>query len=382
MSILTSPNPIDWAAAVRETQPQPEKSINAIPATANASIAIRPQTDLRSAAAGFELPVLGESLGQIASSFGGFLGACGAMYLTIGTSFWIALVLALVAAGFLVRIFIIQHDCGHGSFFKSRRANHALGVLCSLLTLAPYSNWRRQHAGHHGVWNDLDRKMSGADIYSSCLTVAEYQSLSPWHKRGYRLARHPVVANILLPPLIFLVLYRVPFDTPKAWRRERWAVYMTDLALIVAIGGLGFLVGFGRVAAVQLPVMVLASIIGVWLFSVQHRFEHTYWAHHSDWRFTDAALLGSSHLRLPRGLQWFTGNIGLHHIHHLNPRIPNYRLQDCHDANPTLRTAPVLTLWTGLRQGRFALWDEERGRMVPFKCAERGRPKGPGRQAA
>jgi len=327
--------------------------------------------DLRIAAAGFELPVLVESLGQFASSFGGFFCACAAMYLTVGVSYWITLVLALVAAGFLVRIFIIQHDCGHGSFFKSRRANHALGLLCSLLTLTPYATWRRQHAGHHGVWNDLDRRLSGVDIYSSCLTVAEYQRLSPWHRRWYRLMRHPFVANILLPPLIFLVLYRVPFDTPKAWRRERRAVYMTDFALVAAIGGLGFLVGFDRVAAVQLPVIVLASIIGVWLFSVQHRFEHTFWVRHSEWRFSDAALLGSSHLRLPRLLQWFTGNIGLHHIHHLNPRIPNYRLQECHDANPLLRTAPILTLWSGLRQGRFALWDEERGRMVPFKSAGR-----------
>jgi omega-6 fatty acid desaturase (delta-12 desaturase) len=172
------------------------------------------------------------------------------------------------------------------------------------------------------------------------------------------------VANLLLPPFIFLVLYRVPFDTPKDWRRERRAVYVTDLALLALIGGLGFVVGFDRVAAVQLPVLVVASIIGVWLFSVQHRFEHTRWVRHSDWRFSDAAMQGSSHLRLPRILRWFTGNIGFHHIHHLNPRIPNYRLQECHDANPMLQTAPVLTLWSGLKQVRFALWDAERGRMV------------------
>ena len=357
---------------MRKNETRPNESIEPIPDIANPPNAARPQSDPRIAAAGFQSPVLVASLGQFAISLGGFVGACAAMYLTIAVSYWITLVLALVAAGFLVRIFIIQHDCGHGAFFKSRRANHALGSLCSLLTLTPYAAWRRQHAGHHGIWNDLDRRLSGADIYSTCSTVSEYQALGPWHRRLYRLARHPLVANILLPPLIFLVLYRVPFDTPKAWRRERRAVYLTDLALVVAIGGLGLLVGFDRVVAVQLPVMVLASIIGVWLFSVQHRFEHTLWARHSEWRFADAALLGSSHLRLPRLLQWFTGNIGLHHIHHLNPRIPNYRLQECHDSNPILRTAPVLTLWSGLRQGRFALWDEDRGRMVPFKSAERG----------
>ena len=356
---------------MRQNQARPNTLISSSPVVADTAKALRPQTDPRVSAAGFQSPVLVESLGQFATSFGGFLCTCAAMYLTIGVSYWITLALALVAAGFLVRIFIIQHDCGHGSFFKSRRANHALGLLCSLVTLAPYATWRRQHAGHHGVWNDLDRRLSGVDIYSSCLTVTEYLALGPWHRWWYRLTRHPLVANILLPPLIFLVLYRVPFDTPKAWRRERRAVYMSDLALVAAIGGLGLLVGFDRVAAVQLPVMVLASIIGVWLFSVQHRFEHTFWARHSEWRFIDAALLGSSHLRLPRLLQWFTGNIGLHHIHHLNPRIPNYRLQDCHDASPLLRTAPVLTLWSGLRQGRFALWDEERGRMVPFKSVGR-----------
>jgi len=363
---------VERSSAVHKKQPHPANLPQSEPDSATAPTPGRPQADPKDAAARFQSPVLVKSLGQLTSSFGGFICACSAMYLTIGTSYWIALPLALVAAGFVVRIFIIQHDCGHGSFFKSQRANHVLGLLCSLFTLAPFAAWRRQHAGHHRIWNDLDRRMSGIDLYSSCLTVAEYQAIGPWRRRWYRLTRHPLVANLLLPPLIFLVLYRVPFDTPKGWRHERRAVYMTNFALVALIGGLGLLVGFDRVAAVQLPILVVASIIGVWLFSVQHRFEHTRWARHSEWRFSDAALQGSSHLRLPRLLQWFTGNIGFHHIHHLNPRIPNYRLQECHDANPLLRTAPVLTLWSGLRQMRFALWDEERGRMVPCNYARRG----------
>lgn len=357
-----------------KNQCRANKSANDIRIISNASFAGCHKMDLRVAAAGFQSPLLIDSLAQVASSFGGFICACAAMYLTIGVSSWLTMVSALVAAGFLVRIFIIQHDCGHGSFFKSRRANYAVGLLCSLLTLTPYETWRRQHAGHHGVWNDLDRRLGGVDIYSSCLTVTEYRALNPWHRRWYRLTRHPLVANVLLPPLIFLVLYRLPFDTPKAWQRERRAVYMTNFAIVTMIGGLGLLVGFDRVAAVQLPVLVLASIIGVWLFSVQHGFERTFWVRHNEWRFSDAALRGSSHLRLPSLLQWFTGNIGLHHIHHLNPRIPNYRLQECHDANPMLQTAPVLTLWSGLRQARFTLWDEELGRMVPFKSAGRQGP--------
>jgi omega-6 fatty acid desaturase (delta-12 desaturase) len=356
---------------VPKNQNSLDKSLNTCPVIANASAEVHSDTDPRIAVTGFLSPVLSISLCQIASSFGGFIGVCVAMYLLVDLSYWITIALALVAAGFLVRIFIIQHDCGHGSFFRSQRANHALGLLCSLLTLTPYANWRRQHAGHHGAWNNLDRRSSGVDIYSTCLTVEEYEALRPWHRRWYRLARHPLVANILLPPLIFLALYRVPFDTPKAWRRERRAVYMTDLVLVAVIVGLGFSVGFDRIAAVQLPVMVLASIIGVWLFSVQHCFEHTFWTRQDNWQFTDAALMGSSHLRLPKLLQWFTGNIGFHHIHHLNPRIPNYRLQECHDANPVLQTAPILTLWSGLWQGCFALWDEERGRMVSFKSARR-----------
>lgn len=327
------------------------------------------QATLRREAAQFQRPVLHRSLGQMATSFGGFAVTCAAMYLILDVSYWITLALAPLAAGFLVRIFIIQHDCGHASFFRSRRANDAVGRLCSLLTLTPYTSWRRQHAGHHGTWNDLDRRDNGVDIYSSCLTVAEYRALTPWQRWRHRITRHPLVANVLLPPLVFIVLYRVPFDTPKARRRERRAVYLTDLVLIAGLGGLGALVGFGRMAAVQGPVIVLASIVGVWLFSVQHRFEGTWWARHPDWHFNDAAVQGSSYLKLPRVLQWFTGSIGFHHVHHLNPRVPNYRLQACHERIAPLCRVPELTLRDGLRAARYVLWDEERSRMVTFRDA-------------
>lgn len=321
---------------------------------------------LKLAVAPFQTPALGRSLGQLATSFGCFLGLCATMYLTVDLSYWLTIGLGLLAGGFLVRIFIIQHDCGHGSFFASRRANNLLGILCSLLTFAPYAAWRRQHAGHHGIWNDLDRRASGLDIYSACLTAAEYRDLRPWRRELYRLARHPIVSNILLPPLVFLVLYRLPFDMPASWKRERLAVFATDLALVAVIGGLGLLLGFGRVIAVQLPIIVAASMFGVWLFSVQHRFERALWARHEGWTFATAALYGSSYLRLPKVLQWFTGNIGFHHVHHLNPRIPNYRLQECHDSNPTLQGVPVLTLGRALMAWRFTLWDESQDRMVGF----------------
>lgn len=316
----------------------------------------------------FQTPVLARSLGQIATSFGGFFVTSAVMYLCLRLSIWIALPLSVLAAGFLVRIFIIQHDCGHGSFFRSRRANHIVGNLCSLVTLTPYAFWRRQHARHHGSWNNLDRRAaSGLDIYSSCLTVAEYVRLGRWRRGLYRLAHHPVVSHLILPPVVFLLLYRVPFDTAKEWRRERRAVYVTNLALACVIAGLGLAIGFAQVAAVQLPVMVVAAIIGVWLFSIQHRFERTLWATEGEWSFAAAALRGSSYLRLPRMLQWFTGNIGFHHVHHLNPRIPNYRLEECHMAMPELQDVPMLTLRSAVATLRHALWDEERGRMVRFR---------------
>lgn len=325
--------------------------------------------DLRQDVKRCQAPIPATSLSQAATSFGGFFATCAAMYLVGEVSYWLALALAPLAAGFLVRIFIIQHDCGHSSFFRGRRKNDILGFACSLLTLTPYASWRRQHAGHHGIWNDLDRRQSGADIYSSCLTVAEYRALSPLQRWWHRTTRHPIVANILLPPLVFICLYRVPFDTPGAWRHERRAVYVTDVALVVMFGGLGLLLGFGQVAAVQLPVMIFASIIGVWLFSIQHRGETTAWARHEDWEPASAALESSNYLRLPVVLQWFTGNIGYHHVHHLNPRVPNYRLQECHDTLPALREVPTLSFRDALRAVRFTLWDEERGRMVTFREA-------------
>lgn len=325
--------------------------------------------EVRRIAARFQGPILHRSLIQIATSFGGFFASCAAMYALLGTSYLLALLLAPVAAGFLVRIFIIQHDCGHGSFLPKRRANDALGGLCSLLTLTPYANWRRQHAGHHGVWNDLDRRDNGVDIYSSCLTVAEYRELTPRGRWVHRVTRHPLVANLLLPPVVFLALYRVPFDAPKTWQRERRGVYVTDLAMLAFVVGLGGILGFGAVAAVQLPVMALGAIIGVWLFSVQHRFEDAWWARHDRWNSPDAAMHGSSFLNLPPVLRWFTGNIGYHHVHHLNPRVPNYRLKACHDSLAPVVTVPELSLLQGLRATRYVLFDEANARMVTFRQA-------------
>lgn len=307
------------------------------------------------------------SIVQLMSTGLAYLATLAAMYAVFPISGWLVLMLTPLAAGLMIRLFIIQHDCGHGSYFRSQRANGILGGLCSLATFTPYANWRRQHANHHGIWNNLDRRDSGADIYSTCLTLEEYELLLPYRQRLYRAARHPLIAQLLLPPLVFLFLYRTPFDTPKAWHKERRSVHVTNLALAAMLGGFAILFGWRAVLLVHLPIVVLASIVGVWLFSVQHRFEDAEWVRQAEWSPVRASLNGSSYLKLPRVLQWFTGNIGFHHIHHLLPRVPNYRLEACHRA---LRARAVavrtLSFRDAMRAPGYALWDEANGRMVRF----------------
>jgi len=303
---------------------------------------------------------------QLVSSIGFYVLAYAAMLASMPVSPILTLALAVPTGALLVRVFIVQHDCGHGALFGSQRANNWVGNLCSLLTFTPYANWRRQHAGHHGNWNNLDRRDGGVDIYSTCLTVREYARLPLRRRFVYRLTRHPVVAHLLIPPLVFIALYRLPFDTPASWTRERRSVYWTNAGLAALLTSLGLALGFDRVLLVQLSILVVASIIGVWLFAVQHRFDHTVWLRAADWSLPAAALKGSSLLHLPRVLQWFTGNIGFHHVHHLDPRIPNYRLEECCEAIPALRSVPRQTVWSALKSVRLALWDEDRGRLIGF----------------
>lgn len=322
---------------------------------------------LNTALAPFQAPSLRRSLWQFASTFGAYVAVNAAMYAALRVSVWLALALALPAAGLTVRLFIVQHDCGHGSFFRSRRLNDLLGRFCSVITFTPYSFWRRQHANHHACFNNLDRRDPGIDLYSSCATLREYQALPPVRRSLYRIARHPVVSQILLPPIVFLVIYRLPFDTPAAWTRERASVHLTNLAIASVLGLLVLALGAWPVVLVQVPIMAIASIVGVWLFSVQHRFEEAQWTRQEHWNSVQASLEGSSYLKLPRVLQWFTGNIGFHHVHHLASRVPNYRLQECHEARPDfLGTVTTLTLSQALLAPCYALWDEEKGRMVRF----------------
>ena len=336
---------------------------------------MRERTELRAAVAPFERPGLARGLIQIVMSIGLYVATVGLMYWSLRISHLLTLALALPAAVFAVRTFIVQHDCGHGSFFEWKKGNDILGAICGALTLAPYAHWRRQHAGHHANWNNLDRRESGADIYSVCLTVAEYRALTPRQQFFYRLWRHPLMANVLFPPLVFLLLYRFPFDTPKAWVRERRSVWMTDLAILCLFGGLVLMFGFTSVLMVHLPIVFLSTVLGVWLFSVQHRFDGAYWLRKHEWNFADAALKGSSYLALPRTLHWMTGNIGFHHIHHLSQRVPNYRLAECHRSNALLRPEKPLTLGRALQAGRLTLWDEDARRLVRFRDAAPRRMK-------
>ena len=326
---------------------------------------------LRAVAAAFQSPLPGVGGWQVATTLLPLLALLALLHGALVLRWWPALLLGLPAAGLVVRVFALQHDCGHGSLFRSRRANDAVGRLCSLFTFTPYGLWRRQHAGHHAVWNDLDQRDRGADLYSTCATVAEYRAMGRRRRFGYRAVRHPLVALVLLPPLVFLLLYRIPFDTPAAWRAERRGVHWTNAALLLGYGGLGLLLGGLPVALGLLAVMVPASIAGVWLFSVQHRFEGVRWSRHAAWDATTASLEGSSFLRLPAPLRWLTARLGFHHIHHLAPRIPNYRLEDCHNAHPGFAAARVLTLREALAAPRHMLWDEAAGRMAT--CAEAGR---------
>lgn len=279
--------------------------------------------------------------------------------------YWSTLLLAIPAAGLLVRLFIIQHDCGHGSFFKSRVANDLLGRALSLLTLTPYESWKRGHAAHHASTGNLDRRGRG-DV--DTLTVAEFQASSPLKQLLYRLYRNPLVMVAFGAPINFILLQRLPLGHSFRNRESRRSVLGLDLALLAAFGLPCAVFGALPVLGTFLPVIIIASWIGNWLFYVQHQFESAHWEREGDWNFHVAALDGSSYFKLPPILQWFSGNIGLHHVHHLCSRVPNYRLQACLEAAPELDlVAKIITLRESLGCWRLALWDERRGQLVGFR---------------
>src|SRR5215216_2959657 len=283
------------------------------------------------------------------------------MYLSLDVSYPLVLALAIPAAGFLLRTYIVFHDCAHGSFLPSKRANAWLGVALGLVVYAPFVSWRHSHAVHHATAGDLDRRGVG-DVLT--LTAVEYQA-SSWRRRlGYRLFRNPLVMFGLGP--IYAMVLQPRLVSRSARPRIRRSVLATNVALTALVGALCWLVGWREFLLVQMPTALLAGSAGVWLFYVQHQFEDTYWQSAGDWSYADAALQGSSYLKLPKVLQFLTGNIGFHHVHHLNARIPNYNLQRAHDRNPIFHQVPTLSLSDGIRAVRLKLWDEGRGRLVSF----------------
>jgi omega-6 fatty acid desaturase (delta-12 desaturase) len=302
------------------------------------------------------------SLEQMVTSFIPYMVAWGVAYYLMTISFWLGLPVAILAGGFLMRVFIILHDCGHGSFFKSKRANDVVGTLAGVFSMTPYFQWRHNHAVHHATSGDLDRRASW-DLPLT-YTVKEYLALPTWQKVLYRLYRHPLILFGVAPTLLFIFAQRL--ISPKSGKREKWSVHFTNVALLAVFMTLGYFLGFWEVLRVQLTVTVIGATIGVWLFYVQHQFEDTYWEHKDDWDFAEAAMQGSSYLKLPKILQWFTGNIGLHHIHHLSARIPNYELQRCHDENPEFQAVNTITLFTSLKCITLRLWDEESQKLVGF----------------
>lgn len=283
------------------------------------------------------------------------------MYFLVAVSYWLVVPLAILAGGLTVRMFIIHHDCGHGSFFKSRRANDVWGFITGVLTLTPYHHWRWEHSIHHTTSSNLDRRGTG-DIWT--LTVREYMESTRRKRLAYRLMRNPFVLFVLGP--LYMLLIKQRFPDAKAGRRERRSVHLTNLGILGIAAGLILIFGIKAYLVIQLTAVAVAGSAGVWLFYVQHQFEGVYWQRQGKWDYLTAALQGSSFYKLPKILQWFTGNIGFHHIHHLSSRIPNYNLERCHRAEPLFQSVPPVTLSGSLKSLTFRLWDEKRHRLVGF----------------
>ncbi|MFN0099492.1 MAG: fatty acid desaturase [Gemmatimonadaceae bacterium] len=308
-------------------------------------------------------PDVVRSIRQVVVTLSLLIGALVLGYWLMERAWWATALLIIPTAGLLIRTFVIMHDCAHGSFFPWPRANDVVGFITGVLTFTPFSQWRREHAMHHASSGDLDRRGVG-DV--STLTVNEYQALSRFARFKYRLYRHPFVL-FGIGPLHMMILQRFRLPGLTSGAQQQWNIWLTNVALVGLAAIFGITFGWKAVLLLYLPSYYLAAAGGIWLFYVQHQFEEAYWERGREWDYATAAITGSSHLRMPALLNWFTGHIGLHHVHHLGPKIPNYRLKRAHEENPIFAEAPVLTLRTAWRTLRLTLWDEANGRMIGFR---------------
>ncbi len=286
------------------------------------------------------------------------------MALSVEEAYWVTLLLCVPTAAFLVRLFVIQHDCGHRSFFRSPRLNDLLGHAIGVLTLTPHGYWRKAHNIHHATSGNLDKRGIG-DVY--VLTVSEYLALPRWKRLTYRIYRHPIAFLGIGPLYLFAIKYRLPLDLLRRYPGILFSVTLTNVVIVGVMVALSLWLGVIEAFMVQTPIVLLSSLAGVWLFYVQHQFERTYWRKGEDWDFHESAVRGSSNYDLPKPLRWLTGNIGLHHIHHLSSRIPSYRLHECLADNVELQDINRITLRDSLRCVRLALWDEETDKLISFK---------------
>jgi len=320
---------------------------------------------LRRLVAPFARPDHRKAWGQLANTAIPFVALWALMAQSVvhGWHYGWTLLLAVPTSCFFIRMFIIQHDCGHGSFFANRKLDHVVGAAIGVVTLFPYGYWKKTHAIHHATSGNLDRREFG-DVET--LTVAEYQGLSPMRRLGYRLYRSAPVLFLVGPIYQFVLKHRFPFDIPFAWKREWASVLWNNLAIALVGWALVDAIGWKALVLTELPVLMIAGGAGVFLFYVQHQFEDAYWERQEEWDADEAAVRGSSFFDLPHWLHWLTGNIGYHHIHHLASKIPNYRLRECFESNPLLQKAPRLSIRESFRCARLKLWDEAARRLVPF----------------
>jgi omega-6 fatty acid desaturase (delta-12 desaturase) len=319
--------------------------------------------DWRTIVSEYQRSDTGRAITQIGTTLVPLAAVFYLMFRSLAFPYWTTLLLALPAAGLLVRTFIIMHDCAHGSFLPSKRANAIIGWITGVLTMTPFGQWRHDHALHHASSGDLDRRGHG-DV--DTLTVREYIALSRWARLRYRLLRNPFVL-FGIGPIHFYLNNRIPPRNQVVTKRQQISIWSTNAGLLGLFIAASWWIGWRAVLLIYAPASYIAAATGIWLFYVQHQFDGTYWQEHASWDYATAAIRGSSYLKLPAVLAWFTGDIGVHHVHHLGPRIPNYALKQCHEENEVFHGVTVITLAQSVKTLRLALWDEARERLVGFR---------------